>query len=168
MSLTREEYNWFMSAEPPGYHVMGNDYYGRNEKIILPDGSYKTYIDVLGWYHITKDYYFRYKKPVMHTETNTFNAEHAPLWLWKQWLKILEMREEGIPVIGFTWYSLIDQIDWDSALASQLGHVNECGLYSLDRKPRPVAEAYRNLLKEYGNITILPYTDLLEISIPKL
>ncbi|MFN2439774.1 MAG: glycoside hydrolase family 1 protein, partial [Chitinophagaceae bacterium] len=38
--LTRDEYEWFMEGEPPGYQVMGNDYYGRNEQIILPDGSY--------------------------------------------------------------------------------------------------------------------------------
>ncbi len=37
--LSRKEYEWFMQGEPPGYQVMGNDYYGRNEQIILPDSS---------------------------------------------------------------------------------------------------------------------------------
>ena len=36
--MTRHEYDWFMRGEPPGYHIMGNDYYGRNEHIITPDG----------------------------------------------------------------------------------------------------------------------------------
>ena len=84
--LTREEYDWFMAGEPPGYQIMGNDYYGRNERILKPDGTVVPAEDVLGWYQITKEYHGRYKKPVMHTETNTFDAEAAPSWLWKQWM----------------------------------------------------------------------------------
>ena len=162
--LSRDEYNWFMAGKPPGYQIMGNDYYGRNERIKLPDGSIQTSMDVLGWYEITKEYYDRYKMPVMHTETNVFEADLAPMWLYKQWIGILRMRRDGVPVLGFTWYSLIDQIDWDSQLGVVNNTVNACGLYDLDRKPRPVAEAYKNLLKEFGQITIVPYGEMLEMT----
>lgn len=162
--LTRDEYEWFMVGKPPGYQIMGNDYYGRNERIKLPDGSIHTSMDVLGWYEITRDYYERYHMPVMHTETNVFEADKAPIWLYKQWVSIMRMRRDGVPVLGFTWYSLIDQIDWDSQLGEQNNHVNECGLYDLNRKPRLVAEAYKNLLKEFGQITIVPYGEVLEIT----
>jgi beta-glucosidase/6-phospho-beta-glucosidase/beta-galactosidase len=162
--LTREEYDWFMVGDPPGYQIMGNDYYGQNERILKPDGSICTAEDVFGWYQITKDYYNRYKKPVMHTETNLMDAEKAPTWLWKQWINILRMRADGVPVLGFTWYSLIDQIDWDIGLAEKKGKVNECGLYDLNRKPRPVADAYKMLLKEYGQITIVPHGEVFEVT----
>ncbi|MEP6925702.1 MAG: family 1 glycosylhydrolase [Pyrinomonadaceae bacterium] len=162
--LTREEYDWFMVGEPPGYQVMGNDYYGRNERILKPDGTFCTAEDVLGWYEITKEYYLRYRKPVMHTETNTLEKDGAASWLWKQWINVLRMRNDGVPVLGFTWYSLIDQVDWDIQLAEKKGHVNECGLYDLNRKPRPVADAYRQLLKEYGQITIVPHGEMFEIT----
>ena len=162
--LTREEYEWFMKGEPPGYQIMGNDYYGRNEKILKPDGTFCIAEDVMGWYNITREYYQRYKKPVMHTETNTFNADEAPTWLWKQWINVLRMRADGVPVLGFTWYSLIDQIDWDCGLAKKNGTVNACGLYDLNRKPRPVAASYRMLLEEFGQITIVPHGELFEVS----
>ncbi|MCY7321441.1 MAG: family 1 glycosylhydrolase, partial [Phormidesmis sp. CAN_BIN36] len=162
--LTRAEYDWFMAGEPPGYQVMGNDYYGRNEKILLPDGTLCQGEDVLGWYQITREYYDRYRKPVMHTETNVLDAEKASRWLWKQWVNVLRMRQDGIPVLGFTWYSLIDQIDWDIELAEKKGTVNPCGLYDLERNPRPVAEAYRNLLKEFGQITIVPHGEMFEVT----
>ncbi|MDJ0367525.1 family 1 glycosylhydrolase [Hymenobacter sp. H14-R3] len=162
--MTRKEYDWFMAGEPPGYQVMGNDYYGRNEKIVLPNGDIQTSIDVLGWATITHDYYQRYKKPVMHTETNVFEASEAPSWLWKQWVHILRLRKEGVPVLGFTWYSLIDQIDWETGLAEKKGTVNACGLFDLDRKPRAVAEAYKMLLQEYGQITIVPHGELFEVT----
>ncbi len=162
--MTRDEYDWKMRGEPPGYQVMGNDYYGRNETIITPDGSRIIAEDVMGWYQITKQYYERYKKPVMHTETNVLDAKQAPTWLWKQWINILRMRADGVPVLGFTWYSLIDQIDWDVGLAKKRGRVNPCGLYDLKRKARPVAKAYRSLLREYGQITIVPHGEMFEIS----
>jgi hypothetical protein len=162
--LTRDEYDWFMAGEPPGYQIMGNDYYGRNERILKPDGSMCQAEDVMGWYLITKQYYERYKKPVMHTETNVFDADEAPTWLWKQWINILRMRADGVPVLGFTWYSLTDQVDWDVELAQKRGHVNASGLYDLARQPRPVEAAYRALLQEFGQITIVPHGEVFEIT----
>jgi len=162
--MSRKEYEWFMAGEPPGYQVTGNDYYGRNETIRLSNGKHINASDVLGWYLITKQYYDRYKKPVMHTETNTFNANEAPIWLWKQWLNVLQMRKDGVPVLGFTWYSLIDQVDWDIGLKQKKGTINECGLFDMNRKPRPVAEAYKMLLQEFGQITIVPYGEMFEVT----
>lgn len=162
--MTQKEYEWFMAGEPPGYQVMGNDYYGRNEKIRLSNGETLSAPDVWGWYLITKEYYSRYKKPVMHTETNIFDKDKAPAWLWKQWLNILRMREDGVPVLGFTWYSLIDQVDWDNGLAEKLGKINQCGLYNMNRKPNPVADAYKILLQQFGQITIVPYGEMFEIT----
>ena len=100
----------------------------------------------------------------MHTETNTLGDKEAPTWLWKQWVNILRMRKEGVPVLGFTWYSLIDQVDWDIGLARKVGKVNACGLFDLDRQPRAVAECFRQLLAEYGQITIVPHGELFEVT----
>jgi len=162
--MTREEYDWFMQGEPPGYQIMGNDYYGQNERVKLPDGRMSPAEDVAGWYQITREYYRRYKKPVMHTETNVIGLEKAPVWLWKQWLNVLRMRQDGVPVLGFTWYSLHDQIDWDIGLTELRGTVNENGLYGLDRKPHPVAGAYRQLLEEFGRITVVPHGEFLDVT----
>ncbi len=162
--LTRDEYRWFMAGEPPGHQVMGSDYYGRNERIIKPDGGRCSAEDVLGWHQIARSYWQRYHKPVFHTETNTFDPDQAECWLWKQWINVLRLREEGVPVLGFTWYSLTDQVDWDTQLAEQNGHVNACGLYDLERAPRPVAAAYRELIHAYGRISAVPHGELFEVT----
>jgi hypothetical protein len=162
--VSREEFLWFMRTSPAGYQIMGNDYYGHNERLLLPDGSYVEGEDVLGWYLVTLRYYKRYYKPVMHTETNTSDVNEAPRWLWKQWANVLRMRRDGIPVLGFTWYGLLDQIDWNSQLAQKNGYVNCSGLYDLSRKPRPVAAAYKALLKEFGHITSLAHGEIFEIT----
>lgn len=162
--LTREEYDWFMAGETPGFQVLGIDYYGRNERMRLPDGSMLFAEDVFGWYQMARAYYQRYRRPLMHTETNLLDAHLAPAWLWKQWANIVAMRGDGVPVLGFTWYSLIDQVDWDIALSELRGRVNECGLYDLDRRPRAVAHAYRELLREFGQLTLVPHGELFEIT----
>jgi beta-glucosidase/6-phospho-beta-glucosidase/beta-galactosidase len=85
-------------------------------------------------------------------------------WLWKQWANVLRMRRDGIPVLGFTWYSLTDQVDWDTQLAEKHGRVNACGLYALDRRPRPVAGEYKKLIREFGGITAVAHGELFEVT----
>ena len=58
----------------------------------------------------------------------------------------------GVPMLGFTWYSLIDQVDWDSALRENNGNVNPLGLYDLDRNIRPVGRAYKKLIADWTNL----------------
>jgi beta-glucosidase/6-phospho-beta-glucosidase/beta-galactosidase len=162
--LTRAEYDWFMRAEPPGFQVLGIDYYGRNERIITPDGRNLEVEDVLGWRHIATEYWRRFRKPIMHTETNVFDPDAASNWLWKQWVNVLDVRAAGVPVLGFTWYSLIDQVDWDVQLAQKRGKVNGCGLFNLDRQPNPVAAEFRQLLEAFGQITIMPHAEMLRVA----
>ena len=162
--MSRDEFMWFMRTAPCGYQVVGNDYYGHNERLLLPDGTITDGEDVLGWYLMTLRYYHRYYKPVMHTETNIADPKLAPLWLWKQWVNVLRMRRDGVPVLGFTWYSLTDQVDWDVQLAQKRGHVMACGLYDMERKPRPVAGAYRQLIAEFGGITALAHGEMFEVT----
>jgi len=100
----------------------------------------------------------------MHTETSTPDAGANPRWLWKQWTNVLRMRRDGIPVLGFTWYSFTDNLDWDTQLAEKHGRVNACGLYDLERNPRPVAGEYRKLIREFANITTLAHGEMFELT----
>ena len=74
-------------------------------------------------------------------------ADEAPGWLWRQFLNVRLLASEGIPVLGFTWYSLTDQVDWDIGLVQERDMVNPIGLFDLDRRVRPVGVAYRELIR---------------------
>ncbi len=153
--MTREEYDWFMQCAPQykPYSIMGNDYYLTNEHMVTPgDGPVTASGEIFGYYIITKQYFDRYHLPVMHTETNLADAERAPDWLQKEWLNMLRLKQDGVPIVGFTWYSLVDQVDWDTALREYNGNVNPLGLFDLDRKIRPVGEAYRELVSVWREI----------------
>ena len=89
--------------------------------------------------------------PVMHTETN-ITEPFSVHWLRKQWANVYRLKQDGVPIVGFTWYSLIDQVDWDSALRNDDGVVNSLGLYDLDRKIRLVGEEYKNLIIQWQEV----------------
>jgi beta-glucosidase len=155
--MTREEYHFFLEQNLRHHCIMGNDYYVTNEHRMSDDGSTRAAGDVFGYDEITRQYYRRYMLPVMHTETNINEGptgEEAVDWLWKQWANVLRVRNDGVPIVGFTWYSLTDQVDWDVALREERGTVNPLGLYDLDRNIRRVGTAYKQLIQDWR--TVLP------------
>ena len=159
--LTREEYHFFLHNSLKRYCIMGNDYYVTNEHRVAKDGATQPAGEVFGYCEITRQYYERYLLPVMHTETNSWQGpkgDEAVYWLWKEWANVLRLRNCGVPVVGFTWYSLTDQVDWESALRENRGTLNPLGLFDLDRKIRPVGEAYRQLIADWN--AVLPTQSL--------
>jgi len=153
--MTREEYHFFLNHNLKQYCIMGNDYYQTNEHRVSADGSIRAAGEVFGYHVITRQYHDRYRLPVMHTETNLWqgpNGDEAVNWLWKEWANVLRVRNDGVPIVGFTWYSLTDQVDWDTALRENNGRVNPLGLYDLDRKIRPVGQAYKQLIQDWRQV----------------
>jgi beta-glucosidase len=159
--MTREEYNWFLTHRLKQHCILGNDYYITNEHRVFADGHTEASGEVFGYAEITRQYYERYGLPIMHTETNMREGptgQEAVQWLWKEWANVLRIRNVGIPTVGFTWYSLTDQMDWDTALRQKNNRVTPVGLYDLDRKIRPVGQAYRKLIADWRDI--LPASSL--------
>jgi len=150
--MTREEYHWFCNHHRKEHCVMGTDYYDTNEHIVNSDGSVSPAGEIFGYYVIAHQYFDRYHLPVMHTETNLPDNERAPAWIRKEWANVHKLREDGVPLLGFTYYSLTDQVDWDTALVKDNGNVNPLGLYDLDRKIRPVGETYREIIRDWRHI----------------
>lgn len=151
--MTREEYEWFMQAAKKikRHCVMGNDYYVTNEHMVHPDGSTTDSGEIFGYYAITHQYFSRYSLPVMHTETNIAEP-HAVSWLQKEWANVHKLKQDGVPLLGFTWYSLIDQVDWDTSLRYNNNTVNKLGLFDMNRKIRPVGEAYKALISKWNAV----------------
>ena len=153
----KDEYGWFMRQEVPKRTILGVDYYDWNEKVVEPDKRARSLGELFGWYVITVQYFRRYRRMVMHTETNYRNPRGGALWLWRQWHNVERIREAGVPVVGFTWYSLTDQIDWDSAVGQPVGNVTPVGLFDLNRDLRSVGLAYRELIEMYrGKMPVEP------------
>ncbi len=154
--MTRAEYHFFLrGAELRPHCVMGNDWYVTNEHLVGANGHSRWAGEVFGYDTVTREYHERYGLPVMHTETNMDegpNGDEAERWLWKQWAGLMRLRSLGVPMLGFTWYSLTDQVDWNSALREVNGTVNPRGLFDLNRRPRAVGRAYQRLIASWGPV----------------
>ena len=137
---------------------------GKNERfapgITLFQDFHNGAGETLGYDDIAAQYYNRYQLPVMHTETSAqqgTTGEDAVNWLWKEWANALRVRNNGIPLVGFTWFPLVDQVDWSETgridTPAQDGlNIHPVGLYDLDRRIRPVGEAYRQLIREWRKL----------------
>ncbi|OLY95665.1 glycosyl hydrolase family 1 [Cnuella takakiae] len=149
--MTKEEYQWFRQQDITAKCIMGNDYYWTNEHMVHDDGTTSAAGEIFGYYVISRQYFSRYRIPMMHTETNMKEPD-AVNWLKKEWANAYRLKQDGVPMVGFTWYSLIDQVDWDTALREDNGRINPLGLYDMDRKIRPVGTEYKKLISLWNSL----------------
>ena len=153
--MTKEEYHFFLGNSLRHHCILGNDYYWTNEHRVAADGHTRAAGEIFGYSEITRQYYDRYRLPVMHTETNIVegpNGDEAVNWLWKEWANVLRVRNAGVPTVGFTWYSLTDQTDWDTALREKNNRVHPVGLYDLNREIRAVGRSYKQLIRDWRDV----------------
>ena len=157
--LDQDDLDWFLQhgKRAAAHCVMGTDYYGANEKVVRSDGSRHSQGEMLGWHAIVHEYYTRYRRPLMLTETNAVddgNGKSAD-WLEQTWGQAHHLRHQGIPVIGYTWFSLTDQIDWDIQIVEVRGKENANGLCRLDRTLRDVGKLFKTLAHENAEADLI-------------
>jgi hypothetical protein len=150
--VQRKEIARLGSREVPRRSILGVDYYEWNERLIDRDGNARALGELFGWYVIADQYWQRYRRPMMHTETNKMDAQGASRWLWRQWHNVQLLAKAGVPLVGFTWYSLTDQIDWSIAMSEAVGLVYPVGLFDLNRESRTVGLAYKHLIDTYRDV----------------
>jgi len=89
-----------------------------------------------GFKDMIRDFYERYRVPIMITETSAMGGDEVR----EQWLKssvsmIRDLRLGGVPVIGYTWFPLFTMIDWRYRFSTEPleNFYLELGLYRLNR-----------------------------------
>jgi beta-glucosidase/6-phospho-beta-glucosidase/beta-galactosidase len=153
--VTSNDLSFFRERRAVGQRWLGLDYYPTCEHRIASTGRSTTSRKPFGFRYLASEYYSRYRIPLFHCETNRV-SNHAVDWLSGQWDDITALRRAGVPVMGFTWFSLTDQIDWQYALRVERNDVYPVGLYDLERRIRPVGIAYRQLIEANRDLTMLP------------
>jgi beta-glucosidase/6-phospho-beta-glucosidase/beta-galactosidase len=146
--VTSNDLSFFRERRAVGQRWLGLDYYPTCEHRVASTGRRTTARTARGLESLAREYYERYRIPLFHCETNRV-PRFAEQWLDEQWEATMNLRRSGIPVHGFTWYSLTDQIDWQHALRVERNDLHPVGLYDLNRKVRPVGLAYRDLIAQW-------------------
>ncbi|HSK81616.1 MAG TPA: family 1 glycosylhydrolase [Thermoanaerobaculia bacterium] len=111
--------------------------------------------DGAGFVHLIEDYYKRYNVPIMVTETSAKGAvDVRSRWLTASVAAIRQLREEGVPVLGYTWFPLFTMIDWRYRYGKRpLDHYRlDLGLYTLGSERRweatPLVEQFRGYVRD--------------------
>jgi beta-glucosidase len=108
--------------------------------------------DGAGFKDLINDYYSHYGAPVMVTETSAFgDDELRSRWLDASVRAVKQLRGEGVPVVGYTWFPMFTMIDWKYRTGkSPVEHYKiELGLYRLNEAagprwvPTPLVEKMR-------------------------
>lgn len=132
--------NYYFSDRVYGYRV-----HNPNERV-----------NDLGWdmqpenvQFVLERLYKKYKLPLMVTENGLADSsdEQRQWWLTKTILALGSAREEGVDVLGYLHWSLLDNFEWDK------GYWPKFGLLEVDRatgkrKPRPSALWWMKMLKK--------------------
>ncbi len=90
-----------------------------------------------GFGELIRKYHERYRVPIMITETSAVgNDEVRERWLEASVSTIKNLRAEGVPVIGYTWFPLFTMIDWRYRFSDEPieNFYLELGLYILNRE----------------------------------
>ena len=138
--LGAERLAWFETNGSDVGSIVGLDYYPGNERLV--DGELETSApEARGFGAVAREYQERYGLPIWLAETNTTD-DQAVAWFTELWNDTVRLFDDGVPVGGFCWYSLTDQVDWDTALREPNDRVNPLGLVDVDRRRRAIATPY--------------------------
>ena len=156
------ELQWFRdNAVQPD--VMGVNYYPRHSTELFEVGVHhgggfsdpRPSVDrgAEGLREALESFAARYGAPVMVTETCvTGSVEERIAWLDESLAVVERIRDEGVPVVGYTWWPLFDMYEWTwrHSTNPRADHLLTMGLHDLVesadgllRVANPVADRYR-------------------------
>lgn len=105
-----------LGGNPKYLDIIGINYYFHNQEFVLSKGSDAISHQAMEWeseyripfWHMIKDVYDRYKRPIVITETGSFGDIRAD-W-WKRTLKeIQDGVEQRLPIYGVCAYPTVDR-----------------------------------------------------------
>ena len=163
-----------IGAAPVPIDVMGMNFYPQwsTKQLYLKHGklAYRSAEhDGPGFQSLIEDYYRRYGRPIMITETSAAGPDEIrENWLDESVKAIRALRSRGVPVVGYTWFPLFTMIDWRYRLGSgpledyriELGLFRLRGQEGVRWEPTALAEAMRRLTQSpeasVGQLRALP------------
>jgi len=107
---------------------------------------------------VVRRYHARYGVPMMISEVATAgSAARRVGWLERSTAAVRDLRAEGLPVVGYTWWPMFALVTWAWRQGKRevARHLLQMGLWNLDpelnRIPTPVVDAYRHMVADGPN-----------------
>ncbi|MCA9365799.1 glycoside hydrolase family 1 protein [Candidatus Kaiserbacteria bacterium] len=96
---------------------------------------------------------WKYKKPIFVSECGLADHDdsHRAWYIEEQIKGVIKAYEEGIEVTGHMYWSLMDNYEWALGFEKKFGLI-EINYQTLERKIRPSALVYKELIEKYSEI----------------
>ena len=148
--------DYFMTRVVKRCDFIGVNYYFSDRVYGYRVHNPNEIVNDLGWDMAPENIQFvlerlsrKYKLPIMVTENGLADGtdEHRKWWLTKTLVGLLKAQEEGVELIGYMHWSLLDNFEW------RMGYWPKFGLLAVDRttmerKPRPSAVWFSKTIKK--------------------
>ena len=121
----------------------------QNENKEVSDFGWEVYPE--GIYHVVKEIYKKYKKPIYITENGISDADddQRPDFIKNNLKWLHKAIQEGSDVRGYFYWSLLDNFEWAEGFTQRFGLV-EVDFNTFERKIRPSGKLYGEICKNNG------------------
>ena len=130
---------WWYQEHAAPLDVIGLDHYPHSEHQYRTGSRHETIDEPadadrqLGPGELARQYFERLGRPLVFAETGAPGDDaRKQWWLDRMVTQIRDARASGVPVIGMTWWGLIDQVDWRHGLRHFAYDIDATGLYRLE------------------------------------
>jgi len=147
---------WFMNRIRKHMDFFGFNYYFTNYYDGFKPNNPKHPTNDLGWYmepagvgKVAAKAWKKYKKPIMICENGVADAEdqYRQWWLKETMQALVRCRHEGVELIGYMHWSLLDNFEWAQGWWPQFGLVHVDRENGMKRTIRPSAKWWASQLK---------------------
>jgi beta-glucosidase len=145
--VTSNDLTFFRERRATRQRWIGTRYDPRCERRLASTGRFLTQRRGLGFAALAAGLHERYGMPLAYGASYE-KPERAEPWLREQWHDLLALRAQGVPVLGFTWHSLVDRTEWRGASIAPSAEPHSIGLLDLARDVRPVGSAFAALASQ--------------------
>jgi beta-glucosidase/6-phospho-beta-glucosidase/beta-galactosidase len=101
---------------------------------------------------IIRTRYRKYSCPIIVTETSIRgDVRLKEKWLRESIAMVTGLVKEGLPILGYTWFPIIDMVDWEYRTneGTKENYMARFGFWDEHRKENSCASLYHDLVREY-------------------
>jgi beta-glucosidase len=101
-----------------------------------------------GYYHIIKDFWEKWKKPIFLTENGIGSTDDSlkRRFILQHLQRVHRVIEEGADIRGYLYWSLTDNFEWAVGYSSHFGLI-EIDYETLERRPRESSYMYQEIIE---------------------
>ncbi|NQT58352.1 MAG: family 1 glycosylhydrolase [Bacteroidetes bacterium] len=102
---------------------------------------------------LIEKYWDIYRVPIMITETSVYGESSLKTdWLSTSVAALGELREKGVEIVGYTWFPLLDMIDWNYRIEAgpSENFLINLGLWDSERKAYSAVKTYKEVIETSG------------------